>query len=104
MEALLSETRKTARSSLKDEKTEVDTRMFVCPDLSGWAILVTIVTLFSGPVELCKTVCLSQTSHLMPSVNQLLSEWVVEGQIGRTADRNVHQYSLSFTPAGDLED
>ena len=44
MEALLSETRKTDRSSLKDEKTEVDTRMFVCPALSGWAILVTMVT------------------------------------------------------------
>ena len=44
MEALPSETRKTDRSSLKEEKTEVETRIFVCPALSGWAILVTIVT------------------------------------------------------------
>ena len=38
------------------------------------------------------------TAHLMPSVNQLISEWSVEGEIGGAADRNVHQYSLSFTP------
>ena len=44
MEALPSETRKTDRLSLKEEKTEVETRIFVCPALSGWAILVTIVT------------------------------------------------------------
>ena len=44
MEALLSEIRKTERSSLKEAKTEVDTRMFVCPASSGVGILVTIVT------------------------------------------------------------
>ena len=44
MEALLSEIRKTERSSLKEAKTEVDTRMFVCPARSGVGILVTIVT------------------------------------------------------------
>ena len=44
MEALLSEIRKTERSSLKEAKTELDTRMFFCPGSSGVAILLTIVT------------------------------------------------------------
>ena len=36
----------------------------------------------------------------MASLDQLVGEGGVEGEIGGAADRDVHQYPLSFTPAG----